>query len=99
MIQNAQNYIHLRANATSGLLSIGGRIANTLFGPTTAGTNAAVVGDRLRLEVNGVNWQTYKNGAPVHNGTMTASLTNMRGGFIGRTVTGMIWDNFAHGPL
>lgn len=99
LIQNAQNYIFLRANATNGLLSVGGRVANTLFGPANAASNAAAVGSRLRLEVNGVNWQTYKNGTPVHSGTLTAALTNLRGGFINRSTAGIAWDNFAHGPL
>lgn len=102
LIQNEQNYIYLRVNSTNptnGLLSVNGRTADTPFGPITAPANAALIGDRIRLEVNGANWQTYKNDTPVHNGTLTTALTNLRGGFINRVTAGIVWDNFEHGAL
>lgn len=99
LIQNSQNYVHLRANVTTGLLSVGGRIGNALFGPTNAPGNAAVPVDKLRLEVEGAAWRVYKGATLANSGTLAADLTDMRGGFVSRSVAGMIWDDFAHGPL
>lgn len=98
LVKDASNYVVLRANASTGLLSVTAREAgvNTL---TNASANAAVVGDRIRLEVQGTAWRTYKGGSLVHSGALGAAMTPLRGGFVNRAAAGINWDNFAHGAL
>lgn len=99
LMQDASNYIVLRANSGSGSLSISGKSGGASFGPTNSAGTGALVGQRLRLELTGTAWTTKLAGATSHSGSIAAALTNIRGGFVNRVAAGINWDNFTHGAL
>jgi hypothetical protein len=100
-LQDFDNWIGIRAGfgAANGQIEVYRRNASAMTGLYTSSADAVIVGDVVRLEVGGTNYNVYKNGVFVTDGAIGTAMTSTDAGIAARSTAVAIGDDYKTGPL